>query len=532
MPLASLTALSIETTSLHYEQLFNLIHLTNLTSLSLPNEIRLFSDTPPAFSLAQLPSLNALKFGLRYAQFSVFFPPRFPYRCLKRLHLKQCNEQVSLPDSIGEVMPCLQELNIYFCRSITDLTDQFTSLTCVEKLTISMCSIVTLPENFGNFPALKTLVLHMLPLLLRLPDSFTGLASLETFFLLDCDGVHELPEGFGCLTGLKTLNLASCSAMDLPEDLGELTNLQTFRLEDNNDEELPFSFTQLVSLTRLELDRCLIRKLPGGMRGMTNLQEVYIQNCSRIKRLPEFVTALTSLQVLRIEDCSSLTTVPRRLHNLTRLRQLELTKCHQLNENLQTLPFSLQTLCYQTSPRVVPLPDMAMLSDLRDMRLGFVDAAGLLAIAAYLSRLERLELALGADGGKAEGFLFTLTSLSNLCSLEVMGACSLKTLLESDGSAWHGLRQLCIDDTLSGEFTRLPPAITTLQHLTSLWVHAPNLTSLPDDFGAFSSLRRLELSECSSLAHLPASLTELSCLTDVNFSGTLIPNTIGLRQHT
>ncbi|CAI7842321.1 unnamed protein product [Closterium sp. NIES-53] len=285
--LSSLTAVSIEASSLHYDQLSSLLQLTSLIRLSLTDDIRLVSTDPPAFSLAQLPSLESL--------------------------------------NIGEVLPCLQELSISG-QSFRDLTDHFTSLTCLESLTISSCPLFTLPENFGNLPALKALVLQELPLC-HLPASFTRLASLESFCLLDCMGVEKLPAGFGNLTALQTLSLAWLMKLDLPEDLGGLTNLQIFHLTKNREEQLPASFTQLASLTKLELDRCAIAELPASMAEMTNLQELRIQKCPAIKELPECVTALTSLQVLRVHECRHLSSVPRRLDSLTRLKQLELRGC-------------------------------------------------------------------------------------------------------------------------------------------------------------------------------------------------------------
>ncbi|CAI7813596.1 unnamed protein product [Closterium sp. NIES-53] len=213
--LSTLTDVSIETSSsLHYDQLSNLLQLTSLTRLSLPDGIRVASPNPPAFSFTELPFLESLKFGLFRALFSVFFPLETPpYRLLKRLQLSDCSPHERLPDSIGHVLPRL-----------TDLTDEFAALTCLESLTISTCSVFSLPEICGNLPALKALVLGRLPLL-HLPASFTRLASLETFFLVECEGMEELPAGFGCLTALQTLSLAWSPSLNLPEDLGSLSNL-------------------------------------------------------------------------------------------------------------------------------------------------------------------------------------------------------------------------------------------------------------------------------------------------------------------
>ncbi|CAI5994618.1 unnamed protein product [Closterium sp. NIES-65] len=519
--LSYLTAVSIETSPLHYEQLSTLLHLTNLTHLSLPS-IRRASPNPPAFSLAQLPSLESLKLGLWDVDFSVFFPLGSSYRCLKRLQVMSGStpQADGLPNSIGEVLPRLQELSISRCRRLRDLTDQLTSLACLERLTITSCNVSTLPDNFGNLPALKALVLHWLPLL-RLPVSFTRLASLETLLLVGCEKVEELPAGFGCLTALRTLSLADVPTLHLPEDKGGLTNLHTFHLKRNGQGQLPTSFTQLVSLTRLELDGCEIAKLPEGMAAMTNLQEIYIQNFSALKELPEFLTALVSLQVLRIQECCSLSSVPRRLDSLTRLKELELRECRLLIEAPEALPLSLQALSYTNNRQGASLADIATLATLTELRklcLGIVSAACLEAIGTHLSRVEHLELMLGDDAGVS---LSALTRLPRLRTLALGNVRSVNRLVESDGPALQELRQLNIHFTRD-EVTELPAAITTLHHLTSLDIYAPWLSSLPDAIGAFSRLRKLDLSQCLSVTRLPASLTQLSCLHELNVSNTCI----------
>ncbi|CAI5994624.1 unnamed protein product [Closterium sp. NIES-65] len=300
-------------------------------------------------------------------------------------------------------------------------------------------------------------------------------------------------------------------------DIGGLINLQTFRLKKNCSEQLPSSFSQLASLTRLELDYCRVGGLPEGVGKMAKLQELYIRNCRDISEIPESVSGLVSLRVLVIVKCSSLSAIPMTLDSLTRLTQLELRGCEQLNKAPQALPLALQILSCENNEQVV-LPCISRLSELRTLLLGVVGARCLLAIGYHLSGLEHLELVLEED---ADEFLFALTRLSHLRSLTLKEVRSIKKLVECGGSALQELRQLNIHTTCD-ELTELPAPITTLDHLTSMQIHAPNLSSLPETIGAFSRLRRLDLSNCSSLARLPASLTQLSCLHILDVSNTPI----------
>ncbi|CAI5484417.1 unnamed protein product [Closterium sp. Yama58-4] len=120
-------------------------------------------------------------------------------------------------------------------------------------------------------------------------------------------------------------------------------------------------------------------------------------------------------------------------------------------------------------------------------------------------------------GEDSEELLTVLTRLPRLRTLTLQEARSLDRLVESDGSSLQELRQLNIR-TMYEELAELPAAITTLHHLTPIQIHARTLSSLPDTLGAFSRLRKLDLSLCSSLTRLPASLTQLSCLRYLNLS--------------
>ncbi|CAI5467049.1 unnamed protein product [Closterium sp. Yama58-4] len=142
---------------------------------------------------------------------------------------------------------------------------------------------------------------------------------------------------------------------------------------------------------------------------------------------------------------------------------------------------------------------------------------GGLAAGLTLPSLVHLQLVLI---GEAEEFPLPLELLSNLRGLVICNAACMRELPEGFGSELRRLRRLEI--WRAEELTDLPESFTKLQSLTSIVIHAPELSSLPDGIGALSWLRQLNLEECSSLTHLPASLTQLSCLHELNLSSTPI----------
>ncbi|GJP41142.1 hypothetical protein CLOM_g826 [Closterium sp. NIES-68] len=523
--LTCLTSLSIDSGGWTCHQLSTLVLLTTLTSLSLSHHIILESEDPPFAAFSQLPSLRSLRFGLQRLrlnqldsspQFSRMFQSESSCSLLERLKLTYCHELHRFPDHIGQLLPRLKKLSICFCRSLVHLSEQFTSLTSLQSLIISECSVSSLPENFGNLPVLKTLVLHGLPLE-NLPESFCQLASLETLFIIRCWKIQELPLGFGHLPVLQSLCLKHLPLLDLPEDIGLLVNLHTFVLDNYyGQKRLPSSFTQLSSLTRIEINLCGIAELPEHITALARLETLRIQSCRDLSSAPANFGGLTRLKQLKISrDLETLPLFLRGLKNqLKGLKQLE------PGRDLETLPLSLEDLRLGSFDLITPLPAIPVLSGLTKLKLIRVRFPGGLAdgeILSGLKHLKQLKLVLADDATK---FLSSLSCLSDLRTLTISSAGSMRELPEFVASAVQQLRQLGIN--MGGELRELPANITTLQRLTSIRIHAPKLSSLPDGIGALSRLRKLDLSKCSSLAHLPASLTQLSCLHELNLSNTSI----------
>ncbi|CAI5959200.1 unnamed protein product [Closterium sp. NIES-65] len=343
-----------------------------------------------------------------------------------------------------------------------------------------------LPDDIGCLHALKTLVLHRLPLL-ALPGALRHLPSLETIVLIECTTYphFKLYEDFCGLTSLQTLAIVKMPSTRLPENIGELSRLHTLYLNGQNQQpRLPVSFTQLTSLTRLELAMCTIQELPEDLGNLTNLQELHIRSCPRIQRLPESLTSLSSLETLTVDDCLKLFSVPRRLDSLEKLKWLELTGCPDHTEPPTCLPLSLEVLSLGNSYHVADLPDVSVLPWLRKLSLKLVGAEERMAVGSSLARVKQVELALQEE---AVELPFSLALLPQLHTLVMWNA---------------------------GKMQRLPSDMGwAVPQLRVLQIHcARELRELPDSIAAASRLRQLHLFDCPALHHLPASLTQLACL--------------------
>ncbi|CAI5478167.1 unnamed protein product [Closterium sp. Yama58-4] len=437
--------------------------------------------------MAQLPLLKSSRFR-----------QVLPCAALERLELVMQRPDSDTPTfQIAELLPRLRKLTIRQRLSHYDprpIFLSFASLTLLESLTLTECyqrrdnlAYYDLPDDIGCLHALKTLVLHRLPLV-SLPDALCHLPSLETFVLVECTTsphLLQLPEAFCCLTSLQTLAILRMPRVKLPENIGELSRLHTLYLNGQTQQpRLPLSFTQLTSLTRLELALCTIQELPEDLGNLTNLQELHIRSCPRIQRLPESLTSLSSLETLTVDDCLKLTSIPRRLDGLGRLKWLELTGCPDQTQPPVCLPISLEVLSLGNSYHVADLPDVSVLPWLRKLSLKLVGAQERMAVGSSLARVKQLEVALQEE---AVELPLSLALLPQLHTLVIWNA---------------------------GKMQRLPSDMGwAVAQLRVVQIHcARELRELPDSIGAASRLRQLHLFDCPALHHLPASLTHLACL--------------------
>ncbi len=98
-------------------------------------------------------------------------------------------------------------------------------------------SFKTLPENFGVFKDLKSLIITNTPIEV-LPESFGELTNLE-FLDLSNNKLYQLPESFGNLVLLSKLNLSKNNFDQIPTQLWNFNELTELQLGDNplNNEE-------------------------------------------------------------------------------------------------------------------------------------------------------------------------------------------------------------------------------------------------------------------------------------------------------
>lgn len=149
--------------------------------------------------------------------------------------------------------------------------------------------------------------------------------------------LSELPETLGQLTQLQTLDLSYNHLRALPQSLEKLTKLQVLSLSHNQLRELPESLTAITQLQSLSVSHNQLRELPESLGRLTKLRWLYL-SANQLTALPEALGQLTQLQTLVLFD-NRLSALPEWLGRLRQLQALDLN-----NNQLTSLPESLGQL--------------------------------------------------------------------------------------------------------------------------------------------------------------------------------------------
>ena len=137
----------------------------------------------------------------------------------------------------------------------------------------------------------------------------------------------ELPESLGQLTQLQKLNVHSNQLTALPESLGQLTQLKSLELHGNRLSALP---EQLGGLTKVKVLRLgdstlgenFFGMLPGCIRGMAQLEELYASRC-QLEVVPEWIGEFRFLKNLWLIK-NAIQDVPSSVARIADLKNLKL----------------------------------------------------------------------------------------------------------------------------------------------------------------------------------------------------------------
>ncbi|KAL5843293.1 hypothetical protein ACOSQ4_009251 [Xanthoceras sorbifolium] len=390
---------------------------------------------------------------------------------------------------------------------LKELPSNFIPKNLVE-LRIPCSNLERLWKDTKHTPKLKWLILHDCPRLTKIPDLIVA-PLLEEINLENCRSLLDICSSVHHLNHLRYLKLRGCESLErfpsnihfeslISLDLSYCIKLTKFPQISGNIkmlylcgtaiEEVPSSIQSLSNLVELNLSKCLrLKHISTSICKLKSLYELNLLDCSKLERFPEILETMGQLKKLDLEiseimesltqlDLSgtAIKELPPSIENLKWLWTLELSNC----ENLEKLPSSicnlrsLGDLYASNCPKLDKLPE----------NLG------------NLKSLWRLD----ADRTAIDQLPSSLTSLENLEELDCSG-CRGLTLPPMSGLL-RSLRELILVDC---NMTEIPEDIGCLSSLEELYLSGNDFESLPKSIRQLSSLWLLCLSKCNMLQSLP-----------------------------
>lgn len=165
------------------------------------------------------------------------------------------------------------------------------------------------------------------PELIELPQSLGQLTQLQSLNLSN-NRLTALPQSLGQLTQLQTLNLARNQLTALPEWLGQLTRLQKLVINSNHVTSLPNAIGELHALTYLAIEGNQIRNLPSSFRNLRAMQSLFLGfkdtgGGNLFVEVPDQLKHLTGLKELHLDGCA-ISDLPHWFLQLKNLEDLSL----------------------------------------------------------------------------------------------------------------------------------------------------------------------------------------------------------------
>jgi GTPase SAR1 family protein len=203
--------------------------------------------------------------------------------------------------------------------------------------------------------------------------------------------LNELPESIGQLTQLRALEIADNHLTALPDWVGNLAQLEELNITGNRVRTLPEAFVNLKNLSHMFLGHNDFREFPELVKHLPELRGLFLHN-NKLTELPEWLKELSNLTNLTLSDNPIYGSLPS-LEKLKKLVQLDMGPLSE--DSLNAIPPWLQSLTNLqdlsfSGCNLRELPNW--LSELKNLL--FIDVSGNLLneIPSSLIQLEKLEI--------------------------------------------------------------------------------------------------------------------------------------------
>ncbi|XP_058746896.1 TMV resistance protein N-like [Vicia villosa] len=227
---------------------------------------------------------------------------------LEVIDLGECRHFVQLPN-LSKASK-LKWVNLSGCVSLVDLHPSVLLAETLTTLILDGCTKLRSVKGQKHLKFLEKI-------------SIIGCTSLEEFAVssdiienldLSSTGIQTLDLSIGLPRNLKRLNLEGSRLEYLPDELPSLTSIKELRISGSGlkvkKQQLHVLFDGLRSLQILHLKDCNnLFELPDNISVLSKLQELILDR-SNVKRLPGSIRNLQELEILSLEDCREIQYLP------------------------------------------------------------------------------------------------------------------------------------------------------------------------------------------------------------------------------
>ncbi|KAK6787232.1 hypothetical protein RDI58_015757 [Solanum bulbocastanum] len=235
------------------------------------------------------------------------------------LNMEYCESLKSLPSSIQ--MESLKSFNLSGCEKLEKFPEIQGNMELLSELLLAHSSIWELASSVGLLSGISLLDLRSCKYLVRLPAIVSEMRKLKILTVKGCSRLAHFPENLGDLNQLEELYAGNTAIWQLPDSLGNLSNLKVLLLRRGRKVKYqaggslmlpPFwEFHDLRELKSLDLSGCNLSD--NQTAALMNLPSLLELNLSRNKfiSLSDIISRLSQLRYLNITQCQELKELPK-----------------------------------------------------------------------------------------------------------------------------------------------------------------------------------------------------------------------------
>ncbi|XP_044511384.1 disease resistance-like protein DSC1 [Mangifera indica] len=238
------------------------------------------------------------------------------------LDLTKCTRLKSISTSICK-LKSLRLLYLWNCSKLESFPEIFEEMKHLVELNLNGTAIKTLPSTIQHLIGLCSLGLRDCKHLQTIPSSICNLTSLGEIDLTGCSKLDMLPENLGDLIVLRKLKATGAAIYQLPSSVAKWKRITNLDLSFCALTEIPKHLCCASSLVSLDLSGNPFETLPTNFKQLSQLKNLYLENCNVLLSLPELPLCLEYIEVV---NCKRLQLLPELPSSLKELDASELEK--------------------------------------------------------------------------------------------------------------------------------------------------------------------------------------------------------------